>query len=243
MSAPLSWDEVELCDPRDFTLKTMPARFKEIGDRHDGIDDGTPCSLEALLELSKRHEKEGQGDAPWPPHYQKQAGEPARVQPSRRRMPIHPLIEIGRAQKKEDVLAGLERWKARHPDVAPLIEPADVLVDSMRGRFQSWWRIRVNLQHVPEAQRPAQEALDPDDEPKVSWPGHARSRSDRREEAAAGPKRARRARRRSGMRSGRRAGEPPRRDTEHLRRAPSAKRLTAPISEAPEPAPKTFSSS
>ena len=85
--------------------------------------------------------------------------------------PIHPLIEIGRAQKKEDVLAGLERWKARHPDAAALVEPADVLVDSMRGRFQSWWRIRVNLQHVPEEKRPAQEALDPDDEPKVSWPG------------------------------------------------------------------------
>ena len=135
------------------------------------VDAGTPCSLEALLELSKRHEKEGLGDAPWPPHYQKQAGEPARVQPSRRRMPIHPLIEIGRAQKKEDVLAGLERWKARHADIAALIEPADVLVDSMRGRFQSWWRIRVNLQHVPDAQRPAQEALDPDDEPKVTWPG------------------------------------------------------------------------
>jgi DNA ligase D-like protein (predicted polymerase) len=171
VSAPLSWDEVEQCDPRDFTLKTMPARFKEIGDRHAGIDDGTPCSLDALLELSKRHEKEGLGDAPWPPHYQKQAGEPARVQPSRRRMPIHPLIEIGRAQKKEDVLAGLERWKARHADIAALIEPADVLVDSMRGRFQSWWRIRVNLQHVPDAQRPAQEPLDPDDEPKVTWPG------------------------------------------------------------------------
>lgn len=171
VSAPLSWDEVELCDPRDFTLKTMPARFKEIGDRHQGIDDGAPCSLDALLELSKRHEKEGLGDAPWPPHYQKQAGEPARVQPSRRRMPIHPLIEIGRAQKKEDVLAGLERWKGRHPDAAALVEPADVLVDSMRGRFQSWWRIRVNLQHVPEEKRPAQEALDPDDEPKVSWPG------------------------------------------------------------------------
>ncbi len=83
-----------------------------------GIDDGTPCSLDALLELSARHEKEGLGDAPWPPHYRKQAGEPARVQPSRRRMPIHPLIEIGRAQKKEDALAGLERWKARHPEAA-----------------------------------------------------------------------------------------------------------------------------
>jgi hypothetical protein len=86
-------------------------------------------------------------------------------------MPIHPLIEIGRAQKKEDVLAGLERWKVRHPEAAALVEPADVLVDSMRGRFQSWWRIRVNLQHVPEDKRPAQESLDPDDEPKVSWPG------------------------------------------------------------------------
>jgi DNA ligase D-like protein (predicted polymerase) len=84
VSAPVSWDELFECRPEEFTLRTMPARFAEIGDRHAGIDDH-PCSLEPLLELSARQEAEGQGDAPWPPHYAKQAGEPPRVQPSRRK--------------------------------------------------------------------------------------------------------------------------------------------------------------
>jgi DNA ligase D-like protein (predicted polymerase) len=165
VSAPLAWDEIADCDPADFTMKTMPARFAEIGDRHGGID-ARSCSIESLLELSARQEREGLGDAPWPPHYKKQIGEPARVQPSRRRVPKHPLLEIGRAQKKEDALAGLERWKARHPDVAAHLAASDVLVDAMRGRFHTWTRIRVNLQHVPEELRPAQEPLDPDDPPK-----------------------------------------------------------------------------
>jgi bifunctional non-homologous end joining protein LigD len=168
VSAPVTWDEIGVCEPEAFTLKTVPARFAEVGDRHADIDNH-PCSLEGLLELSARHEKEGQGDAPWPPHYRKQAGEPARVQPSRRRVPKHPLIEIARAQKKEDALAGLERWKARHPEAAGHLEPADVLVDAMRGRFHTWTRIRINLQHVPEAIRPPQEALDPDD--PFDWSG------------------------------------------------------------------------
>ena len=171
VSAPLTWDEVADCDPRDFTLVSMPARVAAVGDRHAGIDE-RPCSLDALLELSSRHEHEGLGDAPWPPHYRKQAGEPARVAPSRakRRVSTKPLIEIGRAQKKEDALAGVERWRARHPEAAAHLEPADVLVDSMRGRFRTWTRIRVNLQHVPESLRPAQEALDPDDMPD-DWAG------------------------------------------------------------------------
>jgi len=173
VSAPLSWDEIEVCNPADFTLRTMPLRFAEIGDRHAGIDD-RPCSLESLIELSTKQEREGQGDAPWPPNYRKQAGEPPRVQPSRRRtgdgspkrrVSTRPLIEIGRSAKKEDALAGLERWKARHAEAAAHLEPADVLVDAMRGRFKTWTRIRVNLQHVPEALRPAQEALDPNDTP------------------------------------------------------------------------------
>jgi hypothetical protein len=147
----------------------MPARVAAVGDRHARIDE-RPCSLDALLELSSRHEHEGLGDAPWPPHYRKQAGEPARVSPSRRRVPTRPLIEIGRAQKKEDALAGLERWRARHPEAAAHLEAADVLVDSMRGRFRTWTRIRVNLQHVPESSRPLQEALDPDDMPD-DWSG------------------------------------------------------------------------
>jgi bifunctional non-homologous end joining protein LigD len=162
VSAPLSWDEVDACEPGDFTLATMPTRFAQVGDRHAGIDS-QPCSLDRLLELSARDERDGLGDAPWPPQYKKQAGEPPRVQPSRRREPKHPLVEIGRAQKKEDALAGFERWKIRHPEAAVHLEPADVLVDAMRGRFRTWTRIRVNLQHVPVDLRPAQEALDPDD--------------------------------------------------------------------------------
>ena len=163
VSAPLAWDEVDACEPADFTLATMPAWFAEVGDRHRDID-AHPAALEPLLELSARQEKEGLGDAPWPPHYRKQPGEAPRVAPSKRRVSKHPLIEIGRAREKADALAGLERWKARHPDAAAHLEPADVLVDAMRGRFRTWTRIRVNLQHVPEAARPPQEALDPDED-------------------------------------------------------------------------------
>ena len=162
VSAPLGWDEVPSAEPGDFTLATMPARFARIGDPHQEINSH-PGSLERLLELSAQHQRDGLGDAPWPPHYKKQQGEPARVQPSKRRTSKHPLIEIGRAQRKEDALAGLERWKERHPEAAPHLQPADVLVDSMRGRFTTWTRIRLNLQNVPEDLRPVQEPLDPDE--------------------------------------------------------------------------------
>jgi bifunctional non-homologous end joining protein LigD len=167
VSAPVGWDELTSCHPEDFTLSTMPERFARIGDRHSGIDDH-PGSLESLLELSARHEREGIGDAPWPPHYQKQRGEPKRVQPSKARAAKHPLIEIGRARHKEDALAGLERWKARHPEAATHLAPADVLVDAMRGRSSTWTRIRVNLRHVPADLRPAQEPLDPDEKTLAS---------------------------------------------------------------------------
>ena len=156
VSAPLDWSEVADCEPEDFTLASMARRYKRLGDRHAGIDERAG-SLERLLEL---FEKQGQGDAPWPPHYRKQAGEPARVQPSKRKLPV---IEIGRAKHKDDALAGFERWRQRHPEAAQHLEPADVLVDSMRGRYTTWTRIRVNLQHVPEKLRPAQEPLDPDE--------------------------------------------------------------------------------
>ena len=156
VSAPLSWNEVADCDPADFTLSSMPARFKTLGDPHRAIDQHAG-SLAGLLEL---FERQGLGDAPWPPHYSKQASEPPRVRPSRRRLP---LLEIGRARRKEDALAGLERWRARHPQAAAHLEPADVLIDAMRGRYTTWTRIRVNLQHVPEELRPAQAALDPDE--------------------------------------------------------------------------------
>jgi bifunctional non-homologous end joining protein LigD len=161
VSAPLTWDEVPDCDPADFTLATMPARFKKVGDRHAGIDEHAN-SLEPLLEL---FERQGLGDAPWPPQYKKQAGEPPRVQPSKQKKP---LIEIGRAKHKDDALAGLERWKERHPNAAAHLQPADVLVDAMRGRYSTWTRVRVNLQNVPVDVRPAQEPLDPDEKIRSS---------------------------------------------------------------------------
>ncbi|MSP57214.1 MAG: DNA primase [Myxococcales bacterium] len=240
VSTPLTWDEVPDCRPEDFTLLTVPARYAAIGDPGAGIDTATG-SLEGLLELVARHEAEGLGDAPWPPNYRKQEGEPPRVMPSRQRRPAAdydtpeaaaerekgraamerrmeraaeeratlggpartrpptlgeptpartrpptlggpaqtrptptgrrkstiPVIEIARAAKKDDALAGLERWKARWPAAAAGLEPADVLVDSMRGRSTTWTRIRVNLTHVPQGERPPQEALDPDYDPWV----------------------------------------------------------------------------
>jgi bifunctional non-homologous end joining protein LigD len=183
VSAPVTWDELYACAPEDFTLRTMPRRFAAIGDPHAGID-AQPGVLDALLELSARQEAEGQGDAPWPPHYAKQADEPPRVQPSRRkgtrtaapptgrRVSKKPLVEIGRAAHKDDALAGLARWQARHADAAAHLQPADVLVDAMRGRSSTWTRVRVNLEHVPPALRPPQEPLDPDYDP---WPVRARA--------------------------------------------------------------------
>jgi DNA ligase D-like protein (predicted polymerase) len=156
VSAPLSWGEIADCDPADFTLATMVSRFGQLGDRHAGIDE-QPGSIEGLLEL---FETQGLGDAPWPPHYRKQASEPPRIQHSKRKLPV---LEIARAKRQEDALAGLERWKKRHPEAAAHLEPTDVLVDAMRGRYSTWTRIRVNLQHVPEALRPPQELLDPDE--------------------------------------------------------------------------------
>jgi DNA ligase D-like protein (predicted polymerase) len=179
VSAPLAWEEVDACEPEDFTLRTMPARFAAIGDRHAAIDHRAD-TIDALLEVSARHEREGEGDAPWPPHYRKQAGEAPRVAPSRRRTPVHPLIEIGRARKKADALAGFERWKERHPDASAHLQPADVLVDAMRGRFQSWTRVRVNLQHVPAPLRPPQETLDPDEDMASEWKVSGSARQPRR---------------------------------------------------------------
>ncbi|MEO8378904.1 MAG: DNA primase, partial [Acidobacteriota bacterium] len=180
VSMPIHWDEVADCDPAAFTLVTAPARFAERGDASAGIDEAAG-SLEALLALSAAQEAEGLGDAPWPPNYRKQAGEPPRVAPSKRKAAVskpkgtgrrqskQPLITISKAQAKEDALAGLERWKARHPEAAALLAVDDVLVDSMRGRSTTWTRIRVNLRHVPEEQRPAEAAPDPDYDPWGGW--------------------------------------------------------------------------
>jgi len=172
VSTPLDWAEVADVDAAAFTVRTVPERFASLGDPHAGIDDAAG-SLDGLLELSARHEAEGLGDAPWPPNYAKTLDEPPRVQPSKRRMSTKPLIEIGRAAKQVDAIAGLERWKARHPAAWPHLRPADVLVDAMRGRSTTWTRIRVNLENVPQELRPAQEPLDPDYDPwaGLDWPG------------------------------------------------------------------------
>jgi DNA ligase D-like protein (predicted polymerase) len=219
VSTPLAWDEVPTVDAEAFTIDTVPARYAAIGDPGEGIDDAVG-SLEALLELSRRHEAEGLGDAPWPPNYAKQAGEPPRVQPSRQRRPAGeydgrgvaggpppevaaarraavergdpnaglptewpgsrptptgrrktsiPVVEIARAEHRDEAMAGLDRWTARHPAAAAALEPADILVDSMRGRSTTWTRVRVNLIHVPEADRPSQEPLEVDYDP---WAGY-----------------------------------------------------------------------
>ena len=178
VSTPLRWDEVPDCDPAAFTIDTVPARFAEAGDPWEGMDVAVG-SLDGLLELAARDEAAGLPDAPWPPHYEKQSGEAPRVQPSKRRssdgssptgrrQSTKPLIEIARAASKAEAMEGLERWKARHAGVWPHLEPADVLVDSMRGRSSSWYRIRLNLEHVPEAERPPQEPLEVDYDP---WAG------------------------------------------------------------------------
>jgi DNA ligase D-like protein (predicted polymerase) len=171
VSMPLAWDEVADCDPAAFTLVTAPRRLKEQGDPAAGID-AAAGSLDGLLSLSAEQEAAGLGDAPWPPHYRKQEGEPDRVAPSRRkgsgvgrRKSSQPLIVVANAKHKEDAVAGLERWKARHPGAAACLQEDDVLVDSMRGRSSTWTRIRLNLRHVPEAERPAPEAPDPDYDP------------------------------------------------------------------------------
>jgi len=200
VSTPLRWDEVPGCDPAAFTIDTVPQRYAEIGDPGDGID-GTVGSLDQLLELAAADEAAGLPDAPWPPHFEKQAGEQPRVQPSKRRAPASiassaaastassaaadaaqpapgktsgptgrrrssmPLIEIARAASKAEAMAGLDRWKLRHPDAAALLEPADILVDSMRGRSSTWTRIRLNLRHIPAAERPLQEPLEVDYDP------------------------------------------------------------------------------
>ena len=177
VSAPLDWSEVADCEPADFTVATMPARFAARGDPHAGID-AAPGSLDALLELAARDEASGLGDAPWPPHFQKTAGEGPRVAPSRARAAgtkprapriKMPLIVVANSPSKADALAGLERWKARHAAVAEKLAVDDVLVDSMRGRSSTWTRIRVNLRHIPEDLRPAQETPDPDDDPTREW--------------------------------------------------------------------------
>ena len=215
VSAPLAWNEVAAAEPGDFTVLTMPARFAAIGDPHAAMEEHAG-SLESLLALAERDAAEGMGDAPWPPHFRKMAGEPARVQPSRARpaekgfeaqlgegfgpkrfrkrsvslsagadtmvstsaaadsAPLKvakgrkskfPLVIVAQSPDKHAAEDGLHRWKAAHPKVTPHLAVDDVLVDRMRGSAYIWYRIRVNLRHVPEDLRPAQGTPDPDEDP------------------------------------------------------------------------------
>jgi DNA ligase D-like protein (predicted polymerase) len=173
VSTPLDWAEVPDCDPADFTVLTIPKLFAERGNPHAAMDQA-PGSLEKLLDLAARHEAEGLGDAPWPPHFRKMEGEAPRVAPSRaktapKKRAQMPLVVVANSPDKAAALEGLERWKAKHPEAAGFLAVDDVLVDSMRGRSSTWTRIRVNLRHVPEEQRPVQETPDPDDDPTREW--------------------------------------------------------------------------
>ena len=186
VSTPLHWEEVPDCDPADFTVFTVPKRFEQLGDPHTGMD-AEMGSLEKLLELAAQDEAAGLGDAPWPPHFRKMESEAPRINPSRARSGVKrtptkkprtkaPLVVIANSPDKEAALAGLERWKRRHPEVASLLAVDDVLVDSMRGRSSTWTRIRVNLRNVPEELRPTQETPDPDDDPTREWRNRRASR-------------------------------------------------------------------
>jgi bifunctional non-homologous end joining protein LigD len=183
VSAPLHWHEVPDCNPADFTLFTVPERFAKIGNPHAGMD-AVPGSLEKLLELADKDEAAGLGDAPWPPHFRKMAGEAPRVAPSRARSAAKkprvkmPLIVIANSPDKAAALAGLERWKTKHAQIADFLAVDDVLVDSMRGRSSTWTRIRVNLRHVPEELRPPQGIPDPDDDPTREWREWRKKKSD-----------------------------------------------------------------
>ncbi len=219
VSTPLGWNEVMTCDPADFTVLTVPARFAKLGDPHAAMDQH-PGTLDALLEMAARDETEGLGDAPWPPHFTKQSGEGRRVAPSRAkksgrtftqeifrptrrrlrrpplpqtitekirrldgrftrtptptkpkrgRVPKMPLITIAQSPDRAAAEAGLERWKALHPEAATHLAPDDILVDRMRGSSQIWYRIRINLRNVPEDLRPPQSTPDPDDDPTRAW--------------------------------------------------------------------------
>jgi len=165
VSTPLEWDEVLTCDPAEFTIFTVPARFAKLGDPHARMDEFAG-SLEALLGIADEDEAAGLGDAPWPPHFRKTSGEGKRVAPSREKMP---LLTIAHSTDKEAALAGLERWKSKHAKAAKHLAVDDVLVDAMRGRSSTWTRVRVNLRNVPEALRPEQETPDPDDDPTRNW--------------------------------------------------------------------------
>ena len=157
VSTPLRWDEVAACRPEAFTIATVPSRFAEIGDPWESIDSA-PGVLDPLLDLADRL-----GPAEKAPKGAKKG--------TGRRVSKMPLIEIARTKTKDEAMAALKEWRGRYPSVAEMLEPADVLVDGMRGPSSIWYRIRINLQHVPEDQRPPQEPLLADYSPWENYSG------------------------------------------------------------------------
>jgi DNA ligase D-like protein (predicted polymerase) len=155
VSTPLRWDEVADCDPATFTVVTVPQRFTDIGDPWAGMND-TAAGLERLLTLA---EELGPAEKA-PTGARRGAG-------AGRRQSVMPLIEIARTRTKDEAMAALATWRDRYPAAADRLQPADVLVDGMRGPSSIWYRIRINLQHVPDEQRPPQEELIADYSP---WP-------------------------------------------------------------------------
>jgi bifunctional non-homologous end joining protein LigD len=168
VSAPLHWDEVPDCEPGMYTARTVPERYATIGDPSAGIDQA-PGSLEALLEHAAKLKVKvpaarTRSTPPGPPKTTVGG-------PTGRRRSSMPLVEVAKAKGKDEAMAGLDRWRARHAQLLPYLEPADILVDSMRGRSSAWYRIRVNLRHVPAEQRPEQEPLEVDYDPRLEWGG------------------------------------------------------------------------
>lgn len=146
VSMPLFWDEVPDCDPAAHTIHTAAARFAELGDPHAALDDAAPGSLDGLLALAD--EQDAHPEA---------------------RPPPKPLIVVAQSPDHDAAMAGLDRWKARWPDVVEHLAPHHVLVDKQRGRSSTWTRIRINLERVPHDARPPQETPDPDDDPTRAW--------------------------------------------------------------------------
>jgi DNA primase len=157
VSTPLRWDEVAACRPEAFTIATVPARFAEIGDPWESMDSASGV-LDPLLDLADRL-----GPAEKAPKGAKKG--------TGRRQSVMPLIEIARTKTKDEAMAALDEWRGRYPSVAEKLQPADILVDGMRGPSSIWYRIRINLQHVPEDQRPPQEPLLADYNPWENYSG------------------------------------------------------------------------
>ncbi|WP_314323646.1 non-homologous end-joining DNA ligase [Paenarthrobacter ilicis] len=158
VSTPLDWEELATASPEQFTVLTVPGRFADMGDPHSGIDDSAG-SLEGLLALATEL-----GPAEKAPRTGDGSG---------RRVSTVPLIEVARTRTKPEALAAVEEWKSKHGEIVEALHPADILIDGMRGSSSLWYRVRVNLQHVPEALRIGQEPLLADYDPWAGreWPG------------------------------------------------------------------------